>query len=898
MSPSIYQYHVGGSLPPNSPTYITRQADFELYEKLQNGEFCYVLNSRQMGKSSLLVHTMEKLINDGFICATIDLSDLGSQQVSLEQWYGGLAYKILSNFNLFNPLEFMSWWGDRSFLSPVQRLADLIDNLILSQIDSKIVIFIDEIDNTLSFSEPLDDFFALIRSCYNKRAQNPNYERLTFALLGVATPSALIADPTRTPFNIGHAINLPGFQLTECGELITGLREKFADPVVTMEVILTWSGGQPFLTQKLCNLVRNYGQENLSPSLCVEQIVNDKIINNWESQDEPTHLKTIRDRILRNSQKSNRVLGLYQKILERGEIPADNSPEQSELRLSGLVLLQDGKLKIYNQIYEKIFDLTWVKNLILNLCPYAEALTAWIGNNCQDDSRLLRGKALQEALNWSAGKSLSNQAYQFLAASQEAEMLELRKKEAQSRAEIEVLCREKELLEQLSREQEQRKLAEAKFEHERELRRAVRKAVDLRALVGLGLFMILLGEITSLKFLFERTNTDINTQVLYAESLLNSHRPIDALIQSLRAGIRGQRLLGVRRDNWWRTILTINENVDSLEPPVIWQIPQGYVQQLFFPNQGEFLLTVNSDRTLQFWQYRQRQLIQNFPKLGANFSISKDGEMVAIIENNQVKISQINGDLVKTLNDHIENNATVIFSEDQAKLVSLEQDNSIKIWQINQDKIIDKFVVKSGKINSISLSYKADKIVTGDADGNINIWQDKLGLIATVKGHKQAINQVIFSPDHTIIASASQDGTVKLWNQELILFGILPHHAAITSLIFSPDSEVLVTGTSDGKVNFWHREGGLLKSINAHKKAVATLNFRSDGKMLISTSKDGQIKRWNLDLDDLLQRGCILAKDYLEGDLKSVIIGEKIDRSIRDKIPLVCDMINPKEIKY
>ncbi|QLE59669.1 AAA-like domain-containing protein [Nostoc sp. TCL26-01] len=414
--PPAYEYHVGGSLPVDAPSYIKRQADQDLYEGLIAKDYCYVLNSRQMGKSSLWIQTMKRLQSENIACAAIDLTKIGSHIVTQEQWYAGIIRILMSSFALSQKLNLRSWLLERDRLSPVQRLSEFIEEILLAEITQEIVIFVDEIDSVLSLKFSNDDFFALIRYCYNARVVNPVYKRLTFCLLGVATPSDLIKDKKRTPFNIGRAIELKGFKLHEAFPLTEGLPRKLSNPEIILQEILNWTGGQPFLTQKLCKLIQGYDKR-----LNVQDLVQSHIIKSWESQDEPEHLKTIRDRILRNEQRAGRLLGLYQQILQSGEVTTDKSSEQIELRLSGLVVEEQGKLRVYNRIYESVFNQSWVENRLADLRPYAEAITAWLISKRTDESRLLRGQALQDAQAWALGKNLSDEDHHFLNAGQALE---------------------------------------------------------------------------------------------------------------------------------------------------------------------------------------------------------------------------------------------------------------------------------------------------------------------------------------------------------------------------------------------------------------------------------------------------------------------------------------------
>lgn len=319
-------YQVGGSLNHDDSNYVVRNADTQLYQALIEGKFCYIFNSRQMGKSSLLVQMKHKLEQEGYRCAAIDMTNVGGEHINLVQWYKGFVSNLWMSFKLLAKLNLKNWFRQEEEHSPIQILSRFLEELLWVQFpQNKIIIFIDEIDSILGLNFSINEFFALIRHCYEQREINPDYHRLTFALFGVATPSDLMTDLKRTPFNLGVAIELKEFKWEEALPLAKGLEGKVTAAPEIFKEILAWTGGQPFLTQKLCQLVWNWSEETVKGCLKIlpseekiwlERFVRSHLIYNWEIQDEPEHLKTIRDRPIGNEQRAFGLLENYKKILQ------------------------------------------------------------------------------------------------------------------------------------------------------------------------------------------------------------------------------------------------------------------------------------------------------------------------------------------------------------------------------------------------------------------------------------------------------------------------------------------------------------------------------------------------------------------------------------------------------
>lgn len=367
---------VGGPVQPGRACYLPRPADTQIQRFLDMGESCTLFMPKQCGKTSLISHCARRLRKDGRLAAVVDLTQMGTLEHRDEpsRWFYTIAYRIVRDLRL--KIDLQQWWRDHSGLSNQERMADFYWEIVLGNTSAPIVIFFDDLE-TLVGLPSAREFLATIRACNDRRASEPDYQRLSFVLAGVTHPSQFKMGREDAPFEGCYPVVLEDFSLEAIQPYAAKLDEDADRAAAAIARVHYWTAGQPYLTQKICrSIVRQGLGEDVVGS--VDSVVESLFLQANSSRAEP-HLNSIRHHLSQRDDKRNRLLSLYGRIRKGAKISFDPSINSHvELLLSGTVRVNEsGQIEIRNGIYRSQFTARWVnQSLPLNWRGIAQGVAA------------------------------------------------------------------------------------------------------------------------------------------------------------------------------------------------------------------------------------------------------------------------------------------------------------------------------------------------------------------------------------------------------------------------------------------------------------------------------------------------------------------------------------------
>ena len=371
---------VGGPVQSDRACYVERSADGELLSGIADQQFCYILSPRATGKSSLMARTIRRLRREAQLAAVVDLTQIGARGESADagRWYYSIAYRIVRDLRIKVDLQY--WWQEKSALLGDQRLVEFFWEIVLTHTTAPVTIFIDEAERALDLSFS-NELFSAIRSCYLQRVTEPDYARLNFVVLGVATPARLCPNANVSPFVDGRPIELPDFTLAECYQLGAGFGTDATVNRALIERIYAWTSGHPYLTQKIARGVARKGGRLGD----VERVVQEQFLAASASQGEPL-LNHIRAVLAGRTPRTRQALARLAKLAKGVEIQEEQGSEPVELlQLAGVVVADaHGRLAFRNQIFARVFNESWAKSeMPVNWRAYVAAaaglaVAAWL----------------------------------------------------------------------------------------------------------------------------------------------------------------------------------------------------------------------------------------------------------------------------------------------------------------------------------------------------------------------------------------------------------------------------------------------------------------------------------------------------------------------------------------
>jgi WD40 repeat protein len=357
-------------------------------------------------------------------------------------------------------------------------------------------------------------------------------------------------------------------------------------------------------------------------------------------------------------------------------------------------------------------------------------------------------------------------------------------------------------------------------------------------------------------------------RALAAESLVNLS--IDPEL-SVMLAISSQRVTGdISR-----------ENIDALHralPDVrVEKVLRGHKNRIYvvhYSPDGRFIASGARDGLLKIWEADSGDEIQSIavvPESGDSYGVTNlayrsDGKELAVStqDGNVLIYDTVSWKPLRTIIAHKKAVWGLAFSPDGSLLATGSEDFTVKLWNVASGALLATFGVEDcapaacGKghrdaVNSVVFSPDGKLLVSAGNDNTIRVWnvidRKYSFTMGGGRGHQDWVLGLAFSPDGKKLASASRDRLIKIWDiatQEWVM-DINGHSDWVYALVYSPDGKSLISASSDRTVRIWDTAYGRLQAtLNGHSAQVFGVDINPDGWHVVSASQDETVRVWSI----------------------------------------------------
>ena len=290
---------------------------------------------------------------------------------------------------------------------------------------------------------------------------------------------------------------------------------------------------------------------------------------------------------------------------------------------------------------------------------------------------------------------------------------------------------------------------------------------------------------------------------------------------------------------------------------------ENEVNSVAFAVDGSKIVSGSDDRTLRLWDAVQwihlREPIRHESAVVAT-EFSSDGSRLTSVSSDGIA-RQWDVRQATALAHHFDA-LGVAYSPNSSQIVSISSDAKIRSWDANTGKAIRELTGHWGAVLCVAFSPDGKQIASGSLDGTVRIWDVETGLAREIiDTNRQECKSVAWSPNGSVLATLLHfSPLISLWDvqRRQTILTISTHHPAL-DIAFSPHGATLASASEDGTIQLWDVSApaagkGEFKLdpathvLRGHTGRVSSIAFSGDGRQLVSGSADKTVRIWTENL--------------------------------------------------